>query len=401
MKKNLKKFLLLLLIFFLLGTFLTFALYQRVKTEFIENNAMLVGNLMKNHPELEKEIVKILAEPRQTELGINTLKKYGLTSLESLEYLENIHNFQYTFFATFFSFYIVFLIFLILYFYMVEKKRKEEILKIDKYLFSLLSDEIKVDLKDFQSGDLESLQNDLMKVTSRLKNALEHSNTASKELSKTLADISHQLKTPITSLFIINEALSNPLMDSKTRDEFLTRQSQVISHMQTLVINLLKVSQIESGMIELKKENLNLEFLIPEILEELELQIVSKNIQTQVQIQESTTIIGDYVWTKEAILNIVKNGIEHSKVNGKIEITASENPMFVELTIKDYGCGIKKKDIPHIFERFYKSSDAKDSVGIGLNLSKSIFDRMNATIKVKSKEHEYSIFTIHFYKNVV
>ncbi len=401
MKKDLKKLVFLLFIFFFLGLFLSWAIFQRIKSEFILNNEILVSDILEKHPELERDIVKILSDPHGSGNGTKVLKKYGLSSLESLDYLKSFQNFHNTFFGTCFIFYLLFSCFLIIYFYYVEKKRKDGIVKIDRYLFSLLSEEIQVDLKDFQTGDLESLQNDLMKVTSRLKNALEHSTSSSKELSKTLADISHQLKTPITSLSIINEALRSSSMDDVTRLEFLTRQEEVINHMQTLVISLLKVSQIESGMIELKKEEISMFSLLNTSLEELDLLIVSKNIEITLDVSKSIKVIGDFTWLKEAILNIVKNGIEHSKENGKIEIMCTDNPLFTELVIKDYGLGISKKDLPHIFKRFYKTSRSNDSVGIGLNLSKSIFDRMNATVKVKSKVGEYTIFTIHFYKNVI
>jgi len=399
--KDVKKLFFFLFFFFLLGTFLCFSLFQRIKFEFISNNNILAGSILKEHPELEQELILILSSPKEELLGNSVLKKYGLTSLDSIDYLNSMKDFKIIFFGTFFVFYLIFTVFLICYFSLERKKRKNEIAKIDKYLFSLLSNEIKVDLKDFQSGELETLQNDLMKVTSRLKNALEHSTSSSKELSKTLADISHQLKTPITSLSIINEALSNPSMDEKTRIDFLQRQEEVLSHMQTLVVNLLKVSQIESGMIELKKENISLPLLLQDSLDELDVLIVSKNINVEMEVPENISIIGDSIWVKEALLNIIKNGVEHSFLNGTIHLNVLENPMYVELQIEDDGCGIKKSDLPHIFERFYKSSKNTDSIGIGLNLSKSIFDRMNATVRVTSKEGVGTKFIIHFYKGVI
>lgn len=398
MKKEFWQFFLILFFFFFFGIFLCFSLEKRMVYEFQQNNAFLVGTLINEHPELEHEIIEALSHPKNEKEGFEILKKYGLNSIE---YIENINQYKKNFYRIFLLFYLLLTLTLIYYFFKEKRKRKEEILKVDRYLFSLLREDIKVDLKDFQSGELESLQNDLMKVTSRLKNALEHSNSASKELSKNLADISHQLKTPLTSLSIINEALLNPEMKKETRLEFVSKQSEVIKHMQTLIINLLKVSQIESGIIELKKENINVNCLLAEILDELEPILLSKNITIQQNDKDDLVIIGDFSWIKEAIMNVVKNGIEHSPENGVIAIQSNITPLYVEISIRDYGCGIPKKDLPHIFERFYKTSKSKDSIGIGLSLSKSILDRMNATIRVSSKINEGTTFTIHFYKSIL
>lgn len=400
MKKNIKKLLGILLIFLIIGLIVSYSLYDRTKREIIDNNEAIIGAILKNHPELEKEIILSLTK-EDKKIGKEVLKQYGLTSLESLDYLKSIKNYRHTFFGSFLVFYLIMSIIVIILFITIEKKQSQEIKKIDNYLFSLLEEEIKVDLKDFQSGELESLQNDLMKVTSRLKNALEHSHHASKSLSKTLADISHQLKTPLTSLSIINDALSTENIDKEKTILFLKKQEEVINHMQTLIITLLKVSQIESGMIELKKENVNINPLIKDLIEQLELLIVTKNITIKADIPKNLNIKGDYLWLKEAILNIVKNGIEHSKENQTIIIESKETPIYTELTIKDFGSGIKKEDIPHIFERFYKTGKETNSIGIGLNLSKSILDKMNATIRVKSKLEKGTTFIIHFYKSIV
>ena len=397
MKRN-KAFIILLVIFILSGIFITQTAYYLSKQKIVENNNHIVSSLLNSHPELESEIINILKNPNETS---QILEKYGLENLESLEYLEDMKTYHLKFITLLgvyiFSFTLVFA----LYFYVLKKKRTSEIKKVDKYLFSLLSTEIKVDLKDFENGELKSLQNDLMKVTSRLKNALEASSQSKKELSKNLADISHQLKTPLTSLSIINEALSTSNITEETKQEFLKKQTEVIEHMQTLIISLLKVSQIESGSIILKKDKIKMKELIHSTLSSLDTLRMSKNVEVSVKQNDDIFIIGDAEWLKEALGNIIKNGIEHSKENGFIEIKWQDTPIYVELTIKDYGTGIEKKDLPHIFERFYKSSSSKDSIGIGLNLAESILDKTFANIKVQSKVNEFTEFTIHFYKTNV
>ena len=205
----------------------------------------------------------------------------------------------------------------------------------------------------------------------------------------------------MTSLLILNDNLSSFNIDEKTRQEFLKKQEQIILHMKSLIITLLKVSQIESGMTPLKKESIVLSELFSYVLEQVDLLLVAKNITVKMDIPSNIKIVGDFNWLGEAFLNILKNACEHSKENGSIEIFVHENPMYTEVSITDYGEGISKKDLKHIFERFYKSSSDKESIGIGLNLTKSILSRSNATITCKSEVNKYTTFLIHFYKGVV
>lgn len=399
MKRNKIVFLLVLLFFFLLGLFLTFSLFDRAKRELVLNNQTVVMNLLENHPELEGEIVDSLKNIQDV-YDASVLGKYGLTSLTSLEYLPRIHDLKMTFLFVFFAYFGLFVLIVWIFFKRNERQRKKEIAKIDDYLFSLLSEQIKVDLKDFKTGDLASLQNDLMKVTSRLKNALESSTKDKMELSKTLADISHQLKTPLTSLLILNDNLSYDI-DEETKKKFLKKQEQIILHLKELIISLLKVSQIESGMIVLKKEKVSLRKILENVFDALDLLLVAKNIEIQFNSETKGMILGDATWLMEAFLNIVKNACEHSYENGKIVVSVSENPMYTEVVITDFGKGIAKQDLKHIFERFYKTSSDKESIGIGLNLTKSILTRSGATITCKSEVGKYTSFVIHFYKSIV
>ena len=397
MKKKLTLFFLLAFLFLIIGLIGVSFLFNQVKREIVLNNSSVVMSLVQNHPELEHEIIDSLMN---VSLNSNTsiLEKYGLASLSSLEYLENVSSLRVLFYSFFFLFYAIIVVLIFIFLLRSEWKRKKEIAKIDAYLFSLLSNDIKVDLKDFQNGDLATLQNDLMKVTSRLKNALETSTKDKKELSKTLADISHQLKTPLTSLLILNDNLSSFDLDDATREDFLKKQEQILLHMKSLITTLLKVSQIESGMTPLKKEPVSLTELFETVLEQLDLLLTSKNISINLSVSKNLFVLGDFNWLGEAFLNILKNACEHSKIGGSIDILVKENPMYVEISIKDYGEGISKKDLKHIFERFYKSSSSSESIGIGLNLTKSILDRSNATIICQSEVGKYTLFAIHFYK---
>ena len=400
MKKENKKFLTLLLIFFLIGLWIQSVFIKNMKQTIVQNNALIIGTVLKEHPELEKEVIKAI-ESEDYEANKSVLEKYGLANLESLDYLEEVQKLQRNIYIFYCIFFIILILFLYGYFRHTQKVHRREIEKVDQYLFTLLSNDIKVDLKDFQSGELAMLQNDLMKVTNRLKNSLESSTKDKQELAKTLADISHQLKTPLTSLVVINDALTYNEIDDEQRKKFLKKQEETLSHIESLISVLLKTSQIESGMIELKKEKVNMEQLIQNAAMQLEVMLIAKNIRLETNIEKDIFITGDPYWLSEALLNIIKNACEHSKQNDSIKIKAKNTPMYTELIIEDEGEGIDKKDLPHIFKRFYKSSPSKDSIGIGLNLTKSILDRTNATIRVESKKGFFTRFTIHFYTNAI
>ena len=400
MKKENKKFLTLLLIFFLIGLWIQSVFIKNMKQTIVQNNALIIGTVLKEHPELEKEVIKAI-ESEDYEANKAVLEKYGLANLESLDYLEEVQKLQRNIYIFYCIFFIILILFLYGYFRHTQKVHRREIEKVDQYLFTLLSNDIKVDLKDFQSGELAMLQNDLMKVTNRLKNSLESSTKDKQELAKTLADISHQLKTPLTSLVVINDALTYNEIDDAQRKKFLKKQEETLSHIESLISVLLKTSQIESGMIELKKEKVNMEQLIQNAAMQLEVMLIAKNIRLETNIEKDIFITGDPYWLSEALLNIIKNACEHSKQNDSIKIKAKNTPMYTELIIEDEGEGIDKKDLPHIFKRFYKSSPSKDSIGIGLNLTKSILDRTNATIRVESKKGFFTRFTIHFYTNAI
>ena len=400
MKKENKKFLTLLLIFFLIGLWIQSVFIKNMKQTIVQNNALIIGTVLKEHPELEKEVIKAI-ESEDYEANKAVLEKYGLANLESLDYLEEVQKLQKNIYIFYCIFFIILILFLYGYFRHTQKVHRREIEKVDQYLFTLLSNDIKVDLKDFQSGELAMLQNDLMKVTNRLKNSLESSTKDKQELAKTLADISHQLKTPLTSLVVINDALTYNEIDDAQRKKFLKKQEETLSNIESLISVLLKTSQIESGMIELKKEKVNMEQLIQNAAMQLEVMLIAKNIRLETNIEKDIFITGDPYWLSEALLNIIKNACEHSKQNDSIKIKAKNTPMYTELIIEDEGEGIDKKDLPHIFKRFYKSSPSKDSIGIGLNLTKSILDRTNATIRVESKKGFFTRFTIHFYTNAI
>ncbi len=221
-----------------------------------------------------------------------------------------------------------------------------------------------------------------------------------KNLAAALADISHQLKTPLTSMMVMNDLLVDEPNEDK-RNEFLQTQSSQLDRMNWLIQTLLKLSKLDAGTIVLKREDVLATELVEEAIKPFEIQFDLRNITFESDVSK-VNIRCDKNWTVEAIQNIIKNCIEHMEDGGQLFIAVTDTNIFTQLTIKDTGCGITADDVPHIFERFYKGKNAgKDSVGIGLALSKSILEEEQAEINVESTEGVGTRFIIKFYKTLI
>lgn len=289
---------------------------------------------------------------------------------------------------------------IIVMYYFFTKKRYEDIAELDSYLVKVLAGGEAPDITDQQEGELSILRNNIYKVTTTLYYQKELLAGDKKALSDAIADISHQLKTPLTSMMVMNDLLGSE-EDPDKRAEFLRTQSGQLDRMNWLVQTLLKLSKIDAGTIVMKPEEIPAGSLISEAIKPFEVQMDIKNIKCGISSGDSV-IKCDRNWTVEAVQNIVKNCIEHMEDGGRLDITCEDTNLFTQIVIKDTGCGIAEEDIPHIFERFYKGKNAgKDSVGIGLALAKSIMEGQHGDILVNSKEGEGTAFRVRFYKTIV
>jgi len=219
-------------------------------------------------------------------------------------------------------------------------------------------------------------------------------------LGQILQDISHQLKTPLSTISIYNEMLLNEDLPRQQQVQLLQNNEIQISRMNVLIQNLLKVAKIDAKAVSFDKESLNLVETINEVLNRLENIINERNLSIDWDRTEEVVVTHDKLWMQEALMNLLKNAIEHSKPGDKITIQVNDTPIYTELIIQDFGEGIAAEDLPHIFNRFYKASTSKkhDSTGIGLALTKAIIEAHQALIKVESVKNAYTKFTITFIK---
>ena len=276
-------------------------------------------------------------------------------------------------------------------------KRERQISDIIFYL-TRLQDDLKLpELKKYGEGQIGILQNEVYKLVKILNRRSDCAIDERGYLSKMLSDISHQIKTPLTSVSIMTELLKSPDISEEQRIDFARKIDHQLSKITWLVKNLLSLSKLEAGVLKLKKETISAGELIDKVVQQFEIITEVKEITIEKKIAD-VEIICDINWTVEALTNIVKNCIEHTAPCGIISFSVEQNNLSTVIRIKDTGAGISKEHLPHIFDRFYTvDSSAKDSVGIGLALAKEVIMLQKGVINVSSEEGVGTEFSIKLY----
>lgn len=374
--------------------------YETYKEAIIENNLYIIDSIISKHPELENEIIDgIINHDISKGESYEILNKYGLDRLDTVDYLNNNSYINKTIrkYNIIYISILIIIVFSILIIYI--NKIYNKIKKLSIYANDILNNKYNMDIREYSEGDISNLKNDLYKMTIKLKEQNELSLKDKIYLQDTLSDISHQLKTPLTSMYVINELLYDDKLDKSLKKELLNKSKKGLERIEWLITSLLKMSRLDSGSEKLILENVKLINIINKTIEPIRIPLELKNINLNVSCSNDIKVNVDVNWTTEALINILKNAMEHTLENGNINIVCSDNPLYTMISISDDGCGISKKDLPHIFERFYKGMSNKESIGIGLNMSKKIIENENGNISVKSKENEGTTFIIKLFKN--
>lgn len=280
------------------------------------------------------------------------------------------------------------------------KKRYRQLADLNNYLSGLLQGIYNLDIPDNCEGELSIMKSNLYKLTVLLQGQNDRLQKKQVYLAEEMANISHQLKTPLTSLTMMADLLGNE-EDAGRRAEFIAIMEQQLAKMNWLVQTLLKLSRLDAGTVEFRQEQVSVQEVLRESLQPLLLTMELRQILLQ-RTEEDFTFRGDKGWTVEAVGNILKNCVEHMDEGGTLTISTQHTNIFDALVIEDDGCGIDAEDLPHVFERFYQGKHTKrDSAGIGLALSKTIIEKEHGKILLSSKEGEGSRFIVRFYKAIV
>lgn len=397
-KEKLKKFLIILSLYTIFVIFLTYSInkyeYQVYKDNFDTKITSIILKIKEDYPNItDEELYNILKSSKKDG---KVLEQYSLTIDNKSLLKENDNKYQ-QFLVTNITIVFISTIFLIFLFLRFNAKKDREINKITKCLEEINKRNYKIDIEEMSEDELSILKNELYKVTIKLKEDAENSKQAKKDLKDTLADISHQLKTPITSvLIILDNIIDNPDMDKNTKEDFIRDIKRELLNINFLALNLLKLSKLDSNTVHFIKKEVSLDEIVTSSIKNIAPLCDLKNINIEKNISAHIKINCDLNWQVEALTNILKNCVEHSNENSKIEITASANKVYASMEIRDYGTGISPEDLPHIFERFYKGKDASfESVGIGLALAKKIIESNDGIIGVTSN-NQGTKFTIKY-----
>ena len=397
-KEKLKKFLIILSLYTIFIIFLTYSInkyeYQVYKDNFDTKITSIILKIKEDYPAItDEELYNILKSSKKDG---KVLEQYSLTIDNKSLLKENDNKYQ-QFLVTNIMIVFISTIFLIFLFLRFNAKKDREINKITKCLEEINKRNYKIDIEEMSEDELSILKNELYKVTIKLKEDAENSKQAKKDLKDTLADISHQLKTPITSILIIlDNIIDNPDMDKNTREDFIRDIKRELLNMNFLALNLLKLSKLDSNTVHFIKKEVSLDEIVTSSIKNIAPLCDLKNITITKNLEPGIKINCDLNWQVEAITNILKNCVEHSKENSKIDITTSANKVYLSIKIRDYGDGISEKDLPHIFERFYKGSGGSaNSIGIGLSLAQKIIESNDGLINVETGP-DGTTFTIKY-----
>ncbi len=397
--KNIRKTLLSIIFTMTLAVASVFFVSNNITKEYQQKendiHANLIGYLSETYDIDENEVISILLDENgnYTDEGYKILEKYGLN-----QYSDNItaiRNRMNTVFSLVIVIFVI-IVFIIVYFYLL--KLDSSIGNISKYINRLLHKDYALDIIDNDEGNLSALKNDIYKITVMLKEQNEELKKDKMHLANNLADISHQLKTPLTSMLIMSDLLENENLKKEDQKKFLDIIRSQLKRIEWLVSSLLKMAKLDAKTVEFKKEKIFADDLILKSIEPVNMLMREKQQQFILR-GDNPTLELDINWTSEALLNIIKNCCEHTPVSGTIKAEIFESVMYTEILISDNGVGIPSKDLPFIFERFYRASKSNtDSVGIGLAMSYQILTNQDATIHVKSKVNVGTQFSIRFYK---
>ena len=371
--------------------------YHSYTKNFNNKISSIVSILKYEYPNItDTEIIKILNDNNNE--SADFFEKYSI-DLNSTSILINNDTQFHKFLIVNISFLVISIIILLIIFIRYNHKKEKDIKDIIKCIEQINRKNYELQIDSISEDELSILKNEIYKTTIMLKETAENSNKDKINLKKSLEDISHQLKTPLTSILVmLDNIIEDEDMDSRVRNEFIIDIKRNVVNINFLVKSILKLSKFDSNTINFIKNKNSIKSIIEESIKNVSPLCDLKNVNIVFNNKKDSKIVCDYKWQVEAITNILKNAIDHSKDGGKVIINEDDNNVYSLIEIINYGQVISKKDIRHIFERFYKGDNAKsDSIGIGLSLAKTIIEENNGNISVESNEKETK-FSIKYFK---
>jgi signal transduction histidine kinase len=378
----------------------TFISSHHLEETMLTSQAALIGAVIETYPNAEPGLIRQVkgADEETIRKGEALLARYGLqgenllSTSEAVRAAFQLNGMLYVALAVSVFLALVGLFFLFL------RRHYRKIRAISDYLSGIAAGNYALAIRDNDEGELSILRNEIYKITVMLKEQAETLKQDKIRLADSLADISHQLKTPLTSLIVLSDLLEDDPAE-EVKEEFLARMRSQLKRMEWLTTSLLKLSRLEAGTVTMKKDAFKIRELIDRAVQALSIPLEIKGHQVEIAGDEGAMMTGDLNWTLEALINILKNHIEHTPEKGLIRIAYEDNPIFTKITTADNGEGIDREDLPYVFNRFYRGKNAsEESAGIGLAMAYEIVKQQGGDITVKSEPQEGTQLTITLYK---
>lgn len=400
--KNAQKFvcagLAVTIVFCVISAVFTFIGLENIRKTSNDTINQLVNILLEKYPDVsEKEVAEILNNKTEYTDNSEFLNKYGIYPEKDWVSYNNQGSYKYVILSV--SVCIAFGLAFAVLFLGYLKIQKKQTMDIAKRIERINLGDYSLQIDRNSEDELSLLDNQIYRTAVKFREQAENSNKDEENLQKSLSDISHQLKTPLTSIIVmVDNILDDDDMPLEIRREFLNDIKHNTNTISFLVQSLLKLSKLDAEAVKFRYEQVEVKSIVDECIKNTA--VMAEILGVRLETDCNDIILNcDRKWLCEAVTNIIKNCIEHSQ-NGNIKITADQNKLYTKISIKDNGSGITKEDLPHIFERFYKGKNSSDdSVGIGLSLAKTIIEKQGGYISVSSELNKGSEFVIKFFNN--
>lgn len=397
-------------------TYISWISWYTHKYKNMENTYIrcIMENVINQYPDLDMEEIAIILNKSYSELESSTtseefdsiLRKNGIT--DNTIYIKDMSDIRNVNIIVSTSIIGVMSVLFIICFCMYLRRRKKDIFELQDYMDKISRGNYELEINDNSEDELSSLKNSLYKIMVYMKEQADSARIKKVMLAQSVSDISHQLKTPLTSTQVLLDNLNdNPDMDYSTRKKFIYEALNQVNGMSWMIVSMLKLSRIDAGVVEFNNENISINKIIEEAVGNLEVIAEIKNVNIEKNIDNRNEdelnksdiyIKGDYNWNREALQNIIKNAIEHSNDKGTVKINITDNDVYTAVYITNRGEKLSDKQQKQIFERYYSEAKYEDnSMGIGLPLAKAVIEKQGGYISVESDDEE-TVFIVKYIK---
>lgn len=397
-------------------TYISWISWYTHKYKNMENTYIrcIMENVINQYPDLDMEEIAIILNKSYSELESSTtseefdsiLRKNGIT--DNTFYIKDMSDIRNVNIIVSTSIIGVMSVLFIICFCMYLRRRKKDIFELQDYMDKISRGNYELEINDNSEDELSSLKNSLYKIMVYMKEQADSARIKKVMLAQSVSDISHQLKTPLTSTQVLLDNLNdNPDMDYSTRKKFIYEALNQVNGMSWMIVSMLKLSRIDAGVVEFNNENISINKIIEEAVGNLEVIAEIKNVNIEKNIDNRNEdelnksdiyIKGDYNWNREALQNIIKNAIEHSNDKGTVKINITDNDVYTAVYITNRGEKLSDKQQKQIFERYYSEAKYEDnSMGIGLPLANAVIEKQGGYISVESDDEE-TVFIVKYIK---